>query len=306
MKKLITILLSAALLFSLSACKKKIPEGHQSVAVVSQRVIYGAGGGVKTRIQYTYGDNGMLAKEVCTEYDSLGEEDTRTERTYNEKGHEILCEIYSLGELDESLRTEYAYDDRGRVVKTTRYDAFDEVTSTEENTYKNGNLVKQVVYDEFGDVACTRTCEYNENNQLTQEEERDGYGDLAGITQYTYENGNLVLIVGFDEFNEEYFRSTLTYDDAGRLIAMEDGEGASRYEYRYDKNGNRTDIILFEDGEEYTRTSCEYDKDGNLKKVNYLYYDELGGWEEYSFTSVVVPDELVSALQEAQKALLPQ
>lgn len=74
--------------------------------------------GESTRDAYTYDADGRLIGKISYNGDEIT---SRTEYTYDDKGNETKCSVYtSGGELVSSTKNEYSYDEPGNITKCVR------------------------------------------------------------------------------------------------------------------------------------------------------------------------------------------
>ncbi len=182
---------------------------------------------------------------------------------------------------------EYTYDDNGNVTSVisqsgTVYYEYDKLGRMMKVTDKNGN-VTQYEYDFNSNRTATKysngiivSYEYDELNRLTGETTTNSKGDV--ISKYLYTLGAAGERIKIEELDRtvEY-----KYDKLYRLIGetITDSYGkVTKYEYEYDKVGNR--ISKTENGKKtiYTynelnqlikddKSTYEYDDAGNLISV---------------------------------------
>lgn len=175
---------------------------------------------------FTYDDQGNLTRQI----DGLGQEITFTyEPQYSQ--------LQSFTD-DRGNGLTYSYDNAGNLAAITYADGTQETF----NHDSRGNVIESV---NRRNQLTTYT--YNAENQPLQID----YADGSSI-QYTYDGeGNLISTTNATG------TSSLTYDEAGRLLRMTDGAGRF-LEFSYDAAGRRTQMIH---------------SDGNT--INYS-YDSLG------------------------------
>lgn len=255
---------------------------------------------------------------VYQEYDEVGNL-IYVEDTFNNITTYAYDELNRQTEVNDPLehRTTYEYDANGNRVGVTdangnstryEYDSMGRFSAAVEN-YKPGfeadeetNIRTEYTYDENGNLLTitdgnghVSSFEYDELNRLTNESDPLGnswvYGyDAVGnrvsmydangwLTTYQYDENNQLVSI---DYPDDDLDVSFEYDEAGRRISMQDGLGATGWEYDdlnrptgitdpfgatvsydYDAVGNRTKII-YPNGEGVT---YEYDATNLLEQV---------------------------------------
>jgi len=215
--------------------------------------------------------------KAAYEYDLLG----RVTKVTDEEGHVTK---YTYGENGQVSGITYA---DGFVVKYG-YDKNDNLTSvTDENgtaKYAYDALGRPVSLVRSDDIKTTYV--YDENGNLT--ELKNTAGDGTVISAFSYEYDALGHIVKEAETGSVGGMVTRTFDynQSGELVTFGESSDAGKvkYEYSYDKTGNRmsqkktgageneTIVYLYDQAGRLAsetssltgKTSYKYDKDGNL------------------------------------------
>jgi len=216
--------------------------------------------------------NSPTDEEVKYEYDSLGRKSKLIypDGKYVSYSYDNLNRLVSAVDW-EGKKTTYTYDAGGRRIETD---------------LPNGDKVKYT---------------YNEADQLIKQENISKDGKTLSSFDYAYDKaGNIVKEVQHDPDNDDIFTRTYTYDGANEVIGFTEQEGTEeekKYDYAYDKAGNRIAVQIKDDDDSkkitYNYDSAdqliteldgdknikyEYDKNGNrIKKIfpgNHVeYYD---------------------------------
>ncbi len=234
---------------------------------------------IQTRTEYRYNAQGLLAQETNARsqdtqytYDAIGritqiKDELGTIRyTYDENGNILtVSETQGLLDTKEIKRT---YDCMNRVTSYTDYNGntitygYDELGNRISLTYPGGEIVRY---------------SYDKNGKLLSVTDPDG-----AVTRYEYDkNGRMSKTVRPNGSSETY-----TYDTAGNLTGQKDvaadGSVLHHYTYKYDPNGNITEMtgkgkadysllknaIMTYDADNrlvtYNGEKVTYDADGNM------------------------------------------
>lgn len=265
MKKILYLLLAAAMLLTVCACGNSAPapvEPTDTPEITLPPVSYDKDEGRLTQ-EVSFNQNGLKYLTVFYDYDghdrvtkemSLGVNNAPEgyyTNEYDENGNIKLRVSYvALGpeEYEEEYRVNYEYDEAGNLVKETRV---------------------------LGETVLAVTAyEYNEQGQCVSEKHYQGESFLAAEYSYGYDaKGRKANCVRVDNMEGETIENRYTYDANDRLITdlRCDAEGnvIDRIEYTYDEQGNELKRSVF-------------GSDGVLRSfIKYEYtYDEAGNYTE--------------------------
>lgn len=295
MKKLLLLLLSAALLLSLCACDKQKDESDQSdqssEAVVTDAETAKsllAEGKIQEAHKLLFFSSEKEAKELLKKFTVVYTQElvyysdnypesvlNSITRTYDDRGNLLV-------EENGDTKTTYTYDEKGNVLsKQTEsgetvftssftYDSEGRKTSHTEEQKRDGRIISKT----------TQTMEYDKYGNITKRVTEDSFGfSNTYLVEYTYDSEGRILTsknnTGFDE------EKTYTYDDRGNLIEIcVDGE--DKFIYTYDENNN----LLSEEYKGAYRDAWDYiykytyDSMGN-KTSEYL--KEIGNQSEETY-----------------------
>ena len=285
MKKLASVLLSAALLLSLCACSK-----NETRLFAGACTFYADGGLMSfSEYSYKYDKDGNLVKECeyfngnlnstkVREYDSSG--------SYTEKKTDNKDKIEYIREYDKNgvISKETTYDYAGEIERISEYneagliirkEAFSSTYYTVEYEYDDeGTLIKQIEtdYDENNVVAKIYEDVYDSEGERVQRTitSTDGSPVLVEKTE-TVVDGNKKTLNSYDSNNELRYVTEKEYDAKGNLLKEEtysikngEREFLSSSEYTYDKENRVIDYVYVL--VDKTETKYEYSKEGYLCK----------------------------------------
>ncbi len=250
---------------------------------------------ISSEYTYEYDATGERTKRTSTSYSfNVDENGIRTpykyaEHLYTYKNGEYSSSVSVYYNSDGSISSKYetTYDDRGNETKDLYYRVKDgELQLYRTYTYEydgNGYLAKE--YCDYADESYTDSVtEYvcdAEGNVLTMTQYEGG--EKTYVTNYTYQNGNLVWF---------------------ETVDVSDNHVAYREEIDYDANGNKTEQREFYDDYNYDtdtyelvlnyKYTYEYNANGSETLRNSYDYDynyETESWEEnhnsYAVTTYV-------------------
>lgn len=295
--------------------------------------------------EYTYNENGDIIKEIYT-YLPFNEEPiesvTEYDYKYDEKGN--------ITEYTENKKSgidtyKYEYNEQGDVIKETidinSYTSITQEIITEYTYGENGNILKKrasksawvetdvlhTVYDKYGNPLSatsetntdTYEYEYNEKGQMLSKTDKDG-----NKTEYSYDKDGNQIKIHINNTDTDY-----TYNSYGDMLSYckrVDGKTVEEkaYEYKYNSDGNMTEMIVKKLNNTTERYEYLYDKNGNVIERlcydnNNKYYlsvlyerDEKGNIieskmkypdkEETETTAIYTYDEYGNVLTEMSKA----
>ncbi len=155
---------------------------------------------------------------------------------------------------------------------------------------------------------------------------RRGYLEFDGCNEYTYRADTLFL---YGEDARAGMSATLTYDDAGRIVAQkleyeeeQVGDGERSTEFTYDAAGRltRTYTVLWETGVETlytydpqgrlaTRRETAYDYDGFTERIHtyeYVAFDEYGNWTQRKVTVKTTEVQAVEGAEHEESEVVQE
>lgn len=310
MKKLLSVLLLATMLLTLSACDRKSadpqgsnesqqsPENKTTIWVLSRQEQYLEGATVPLDVRYEmfYNENAVVIKDITTYFNPGGEEAIRIENCYNDHGDRISTARYFAGVLDktypqDNATFEYEYDEKGNCLLQTAKDA-------NGKTYKkitydaNGNKLTETHYDENGSVSVSYVFTYDEKGNVLTEIYSSNYGnDILTITHVYDEHGNEIKCTSIDQDGYENSSSrAYTYDEKGNKISAasynEDGSVNGTQAFTYDDNGNeieRTYTHIGDGFSEIEKTVFTYNEAGQRTKTVTYTNDEWVSTTEQTY-----------------------
>ena len=233
MKKLSAILLAAALLLSLAACR------------------------TETETKY-------LRTSTTQEY--IGTVTFRTETEYDSEGRQTTFTQYTDGEEPESSRVEYTYTDNSIIGLTTQGDQTSTMTQVYEED-ESGNITRIETYMDDVLYAVTERTFDDQGNCLTNVQNTIAI-EKTYTTSYTYdENGNQ-LTVTYDHGDGMGAKYENTYDENGNLnltlIYDLSGNLTSREEHTWTTDTSEQVEIYDGKGNLTSSMSITYDEHGNM------------------------------------------
>lgn len=188
------------------------------------------------------------------------------------------------------------FDNDGQLVAITYYDAFSRVTRTVKNAYAEGELISSAYFDRNGDLEWKDTYTY-ENEQLVSFNKKEQYDSpnaqsiyeindnvitgvshyyndqLTSYEEYSYENGNLVQTVKYDESGRVTLRSAAKWTEKNQYLSFTSDMFFSNgrvlhniSEYTYNE-----DFLI-------TRYEEKTDNNGIAFVFEYLSFDKQGNW----------------------------
>ncbi len=241
-------------------------------------------------------------------------------RTYKyDKNGRLL--YYNNGQGSKS----YTYDLRGNVQSCTYYTADGRPNYTDRFTYdENNNLLCLQRTDIAGNPLGSGHYTYDRAGHVLTSLNRNAYGNVDDRTVYQYDaRGNQIVQKSYDEDDnitihfESVFdannncikktsydpngqiksTSTMTYDQAGRLLTKTYSSGISEA-YTYDEAGRTAQICRYWHGSlEYTQIYT-YNPQGSLQEVNTVYPPDVTIPVETTLRIVYTYDDAGNKLSE--------
>ena len=288
MKKLASVLLSAALLLSLCACSK-----NETRLFAGACTFYADGGLMSfSEYSYKYDKDGNLVKEL--EYfdgnlNSTKERDYDSSGSFTEKKTNNRDNLEYIREYDKNgvIRKETKYDYTGEVEEISEYnedgliirkESFSWTYTVEYEYDDKGNLTKEIEtdYDDNNVVEKIYEDIYDSEGKVIQRTitSADGSPVLVEKTE-TITDGNKKTVNSYDSNNELRYVTEKEYDDKENLLkeitySIKNGEREflSSAEYTYDKENRVIDYVYVL--VDRTETKYEYSKEGYLSKESII------------------------------------
>lgn len=233
---------------------------------------YDEDGNVQYTSTYTYDANGNELTYIRK--DAEGNVLSSTANTYSPEGW-LTREEYYYEDGDPNW-TAYTYDAHGH--KISEKNGQGESVWTEltfENTCNGDKLAEVKVYD--ADGTLTRTETYDADGNQTLQILYSDMGSEYARTEYTYQNGKLVLQM--ESWGEnEYYRTEYTYNDAGDVTEV------------------RNTSVYGEESSE-SKTVITYEN-GKLASAKAYENGELEGEYTFNYRNVTVSKEQAEKLAE--------
>ena len=266
MKK-ISILLAAALLLSLSGCKKEMPENFTAMPdVLSDDDLYHVENEPSYKCVESHYENGKLKEKY--------------EKLYDEHDHIISEDELDIesGEPKPAMhgKHDYEYDLNGNFVKSIWYSS-DEKTVDRVfiNTYdENGNRTSITVYYNYdGEIKKHLYFEmkYDEHGNETEWFEVKADNGIGTVCKYSYKYDDKGNITKKTEDNSsskgKISEYTYTYDDDGNMLtetlkrySKKETLSESSRKYEYDSRGNLIrEETISDNGSTVNVITYEYD-----------------------------------------------
>ena len=283
MKKLISLLLTAAMFLSLTACgggdsssapadsdsgEAPVQVGDGYVLGESEKIEDVPAVNTNPLRSEFYNDDGVLMGNVSYEYDGQGRLTKK-----------VFTWLEDFGGTEET--TEYGYDDEGHVIFESQSYDYDPQPYITNRVYKNGLLISEEAY------GMKTVYTYNDKNQIVQTVAEFSDGTSGQPSPHFYDDkGNLVR-------RESYFGDKIdtvwewAYNDDGTVAQQTEDFGFLKGSYKYYHNDAKQLVKT----ESYTNDelmytlNCEYDEYGRIVvegtvmedwkfNGNYLHYYE--------------------------------
>lgn len=240
MKKLISLLLAAALLLSGCGADAEPTEPSTEPTEAKTKTVYVHSSITRTdslatnHTEYVYRDNGTLSDVIVT--DEAGEEVQRYRVNCDENGNPLDW-IATTDGATSSIR--YSFDQQGHTLGTYVYNNNEPVTSTE-STWSGDLRISSTVKAHAQNYEQRIEYTYDENNRLIRQ---DIYVD-GQLTSYSIctcdEEGRLLTSQSYDLEGNENGTITCTYEGTTETRVTTDGSGTvMQTQVRtYDEHGN--------------------------------------------------------------------
>lgn len=306
MKKILSFLLAALMLLSISACTKPAPEEELvTIYVLTKEKEYRRDPAdrmiLHSQTLYTYDNGGNLLSTQQDRGDVI--------EIWNE---DTMSFDYSPCHIDGTIDTtwEYRYDNHGTMVNYIWNDTYYGYNRKEDYT----NYVISYTYNEAGQIASmikhgillggatsdetwTTFYRYDKNGNLIRvESEQKNSDTLLLNNKFSYDEQNRLTQAFYYTFEHAQLFE-YSYDDEGRLNALKYyytsyGNGINEQDdtyrllentqFTYDEQGNLTSKKTYnQDGRLTSSTICEYDS-GKLTSVCSYALEMLR--DQYTFT----------------------
>ncbi len=231
MKRLISILISVVLSFSLASCTNRNEEADDySGEKLSYTEMIDGDGIVLKRWYYKYYPDGEISTSTrCLEDGTCVQ---RNEYTYNDDKLKNCETIYIYGK--KASVTEFTYTDDGKI-KTEKVYLPDSITESVYYYNSDGTENRVETLDAEGQLIKTKLCIYDEAGDKKKERFFNANNTYTGGIEYTYENHVLIMkeyvrsAVG--EFSKEEYTydgenivKTVFYDPSGKLLYTDTAE----------------------------------------------------------------------------------
>lgn len=253
------------------------------------------------QIRYTYDKDGDLGR---VSYPVTKDGVRALSYVYDSNGwlSEICGEVYSKGQMTKKILRSYSYDAYGKVQEIR--DHGDVLNSSAKEvkkvySYDTFDRVKEMTYTDAatGKVMESYQYSYDKNSNIVKKTEINNYPKeeakkIHEARAYTYDSmGRLVRTTTADHKKQDETKTTTyTYDNVGNRITEDDGSTKISYsyngldqlktatkekgtaveevrQYRYDANGNQTDVKNTKTGENQTYV---YDAENRLSQVSVI------------------------------------
>jgi len=234
-----------------------------------------AAGNQQFRTEYTYDGEGHCVLEV--NYDSQNAESYRAENVYDAQGR--LSRVYQTWTDGSKTEYGYFYDSRGNVEKqsvlrTYSYDqeVHSEKATIEEATDMRDNVLRSI---DSGNDGSRTVLHYTV------------FGEQAAYERYNKAGGLECRMDYALDANGEIFRiyATYYYDGGGRSEAVMNAQWEEISSTSYDAQGNKTEwteATLDEQGRILEKQTCR--ADGSISSINLYRYLEDGTLEGIAHT----------------------
>ena len=254
--------------------------------------------GNKERQEYTYNENGDLLTEKRYINDELA---LKTENTYDEKGNMLSQRSY----VGEEMMTQavYSYDEYDNLLTKYYDNGVEDWTEVYQNAYEDGKLVQVKTY--ISDDLIQLDKFDADGNQILEIYYNDG--EEYSRTEYTYEKGNLVKIVSYDD-GEANLVETYTYNDSDKLltrIISYRGVESHHQENVYDADGQLVEIKYLNNGS-YSANTVIGHENGNFVSIKLYDEGELEGEYTFNYETANGSEEQAQTLTELYAVLLAE
>ena len=251
MKKVLCLLLTAVLFFSLAGCGL----GGKTLYLPEKVEAY-SGGELSGTITYQYDKNGFLTKILTVS----GENTDTTAITCDKNGNVLSSYADHSRESTAVVGPAYAY------------------------TYSTKGNILSKTFSVNGQMNYQANWEYNSKHQVTHAVRTDRQGNTLAYGYEYDEDGKLLAIHGLREENEmsKTTETVFEYDEKGRVVletlCNHRGTEIYRVDYRYEEEKT---VASFYRKDLDTTTTYTFDQAGNVVEIA---YGETGNNIRYVYT----------------------
>ena len=216
----------------------------------------------KYKTKYTYNKQGLLIKVDANSINTHSYD----YYTYTASGQVKSHKWYQYDELGSS--EEYEYDSKDNVKKEKRcYTGDSTIVNEYKNTYSKGRLSKRIQigngkpfmttkYSYYKDGTLKKKVSEEVKSKIKEIYEYDAKGREIKHTHIEGDDFKEVNLFTYNEHGDQCKRITKTiYKDPKKI--KDSGESVYENLYKYDKNGNITEVIDVLDGKELTKRTYE-------------------------------------------------
>ncbi len=112
----------------------------------------------------------------------------------------------------------------------------------------NGREIERTIYDDYGFLVGKVLHTHDANGNLIESVMSDEKGSLSERRVYTYTDGRLTQLVGYDASGAESFKQVNAYDDNSRVreeTLFVEGKAIGKTVYKYNPKGNRSEAAFY-------------------------------------------------------------
>lgn len=289
MKRYRMILLTLALLLSVTACGTKDTGNKNTISVVTKETTYDENGELFKVITYTYNDRGLLL--------SKEQEDPVDKEIWND---ELGVYEYEYSPCDGIVDKAYLYS----------YDEHNNLISCRINEYSNNDSHEysySYVYNEDDTVASyTMTYDGRSESPVAFSYTDDGALQQAGDCKCTYDSEGRLATV-YVPSGDVALTSTFTYTQQGDLesVIVDSGEGATLTDrkFTFDENGNvLTETTTFRGSFTYVYSNGKLTAINGSDETSYTFNSngQLIESTKYGMRTVYTREDLTVSTEDAK------